>query len=169
MNAGYMRDLIKKTFNAECRAVRAFRRYAYIYNSISKLIGYILYNRAKIKYGCDIAPTAIVGKNFKIVHLGAIVIGRNAILGDNVTIQSCVTIGMKNPSGGMPNIANNVYIGTGAKLLGDIRIGDGCIIGANSVVLNSFKAGSVVAGIPAKMITCNTSSAEVSAKKSALL
>lgn len=135
--------MFKKIFNCEYRAVLSFRIYSCIYTNFSKSFGYILYQHSKLKYGCDIAPTAKIGKNFKIAHIGGIVIGRNSIIGDNCTINNNVTLGMKNSNDtSMPNIGNNVYISTGAKLLGNINIGDNCIIGANSVIV----------GIPAKVI-----------------
>jgi serine O-acetyltransferase len=144
---------IKEFFDTEYRAVLSFRIYSYIYNNISKPIGYIMYNSSKLKYGNDIAPTAIIGKNFKIVHTGGIVIGRNSVIGENCTINNHVTLGMKNSlSYEMPKIGNNVYISTGAKLIGNIEIGDNCIIGANSVVNKSFSFGQIIVGIPGKVI-----------------
>ena len=146
---------VKDLFNAECRAVVSFNIYSYIYNNLSKGVGYILYNRAKVKYGCDIAPTAKIGKNFKIAHIGGIVIGRNSVIGDNCTINNNVTLGMKDvSSAAMPKVGNGVYISTGAKLIGEISIGNNSTIGANSVVLNSFGEDAIVVGIPARNINC---------------
>jgi len=144
---------IKNLFNVEYRAVLSYRIYSYIYNNFSKGLGYILYQHSKLKYACDIAPTAKIGENFKIVHIGGIVIGRNSIIGNDCSINNNVTLGMKNSNDtSMPQLANNVYISTGAKLLGSIYIGDNCIIGANSVVNRSFGSDSVIVGIPAKKI-----------------
>ena len=143
----------KNLFNAEYRAVLSFRIYSFIYRDISKILGYILYNRAKIKYGCDIAPTAQIGRDFKIAHIGGIVIGRNAVIGDECTINNNVTLGMKNAtSDAMPTLGNGVYVSTGAKFLGGISIGNHCIIGANSVVLSPFKDNSVIVGIPGRSV-----------------
>lgn len=146
---------IKNFICAERRAVNSFRRYSYVYNNISKFLGYYLYNRSKLKYNVDIAPTAKIGKNFQIVHLGAIVIGRNAVIGDNVKIQSGVTLGMKNVNDtGMPSVKDNVYIGTGAKLLGPIIVGENVIIAANAVVLIDVPENCVAYGVPAKVKNC---------------
>ena len=68
---------MKEIFLSESRAVRSFRIYSSIYKRYSKYFGFYLYQRAKLKYGVDIAPTASIGKNFTLVHLGAIVIGGN--------------------------------------------------------------------------------------------
>jgi serine O-acetyltransferase len=144
---------IKYFFDTEYRAVLSFRIYSYIYLNISKSIGYVLYNHSKLKYGNDIAPTTKIGKNFRIAHTGGIVIGRNSIIGDNCVINNNVTLGMKNSfSFDMPKVGNNVYISTGAKLLGSITIGDFCTIGANAVVTKSFDSNLTVAGIPARII-----------------
>ncbi|MCD5380583.1 serine acetyltransferase [Candidatus Gracilibacteria bacterium] len=143
-------------FNAEHRAVNSYRLYSFVYKKISKGLGYVLYNRAKLKYGCDIAPTAKIGAHFKIAHIGGIVIGRNAIIGNNCTINNNVTLGMKNKDKSeMPKLGDNIYVSSGAKLLGDIQIGNNCIIGANSVVVNSFNKNLIIAGIPAKILKKN--------------
>ena len=144
---------IRNLFNVEYRAVLSYRIYSYIYINISKGLGYILYQHAKLKYNCDIAPSAKIGNNFVIVHIGGIVIGRNAIIGNNCTLNNNITLGMKNSNNvRMPKVGNNVYISTGAKLLGDIKIGDNCIIGANSVVIKSFEKDLIIVGIPARVL-----------------
>jgi serine O-acetyltransferase len=93
-----------------------------------------------------------IGKGLLIEHFGGIVINSKTKIGDFCTISHCVTIGNKKPGGLSPRIGNNVYICSGAKILGDISIGDNCIIGANAVVIESLPANSVAAGIPAKVI-----------------
>lgn len=145
----------KRLFCAEYRAVASFRRYSYVYRRISKGLGYIMYNRAKVKYNFDIAPTAVIGDNFQIVHLGAIVIGRNVVIGDNVTIQSGVTLGMKNKNNlGMPKICNGVYLGTGAKVIGPVTVGEHSVIAANAVVISDVPDGHLAMGIPARVKAC---------------
>lgn len=140
---------MKSIFSAEKKAVRAYRRYSWIYKNFSKGLGYYLYNRAKLKYSVDIAPTAVIGDGFVIVHLGAIVIGRNCVIGNNVSIQSGVTLGMKNTSDtSMPIIKDGVYLGTGAKVLGGVTIGQNSIVGANSVVTKNVDENEVVYGVP---------------------
>jgi len=94
-----------------------------------------------------------IGKNVLFAYGGiALVIHKRAIIGDNVSIGQCVTIGGRSKSINVPIIGNNVYIGAGAKVLGDIKIGNNVVIGANSVVINDVPDNSVVAGIPAKII-----------------
>jgi serine O-acetyltransferase len=82
----------------------------------------------------------------------AVVIHRRAVIGTSCMIGSCVTIGGKSGSKSVPVIGNNVYIATGAKILGDITVGDNCVIGANAVLINSIPNNTLVAGIPAKIL-----------------
>ncbi|WP_418357298.1 serine O-acetyltransferase [Shewanella basaltis] len=142
----------KAYFNSNVRAVISYRINSYIYRSLSTKLAYILHNIDRKKYNVDIYPASKIGKGFILAHLGAVVIGDGAVLGDNCTVQSGVTIGQKNSFSGFPIIGNNVYIGSGAKVLGDIVIGDNTIIGANSVVTTSFDSNSVIGGVPAKYI-----------------
>ncbi|MFT7538866.1 MAG: serine O-acetyltransferase [Lysobacterales bacterium] len=115
------------------------------------LLNILVQRWAEMTTGISIPPAAI-GKSLMIEHFGGIVINASAVVGDNCTIAHGVTLGNKIPGGGAPNIGNNVYICTGAKVLGEITIGDNCIIGANAVVLKSAEANSVLVGIPAKVI-----------------
>jgi serine O-acetyltransferase len=113
---------------------------------IVKLIIFILYN-SSIPYECTIGK----GSFFGYGGIG-VVLHRRSNLGRNVVISPGVTVGGRAGSKGVPRIGNNVYIATGAKILGDITIGDYVIIGANAVVLESIATGSIVAGVPARVI-----------------
>ena len=77
-------------------------------------------------------------------------ISPEARIGAGARINACVNIGLKD--GKAPHLGNNVYIGPGAMLFGDIRLGDGVRIGANAVVNKSFPDGAILAGVPARMI-----------------
>jgi serine O-acetyltransferase len=97
----------------------------------------------------------VFGPGLSIAHRGTLVVGDNVSVGANCRIHVCVNIGTqagfaKNHS---PKIGNNVYIGPGAKIFGDIRIADDISIGANSVVNESFlEKGIGIAGVPARKI-----------------
>src|SRR5580704_7268038 len=100
----------------------------------------------------DIHPGAEIGDNFFIDH-GFVVIGETAIVGDDVTIYQCVTLGGTNPTNGVagkrhPTIGNGVIIGSGAQVLGPITVGDRARIGANAVVTRDVPAGATMTGIP---------------------
>lgn len=79
-------------------------------------------------------------------HLNGIFIHPNAIIGEHCTIFQQVTIGCLENSSKAPCIGNNVYIGTGSKILGDVHIGDNCKVGANAVVTKSVPSGVTVIG-----------------------
>lgn len=111
---------------------------------ISKLI-YLLY---RTLFSCDIPSSSILGHNVKFPHYAlGVVIHPRSIIGNNVTIYQHVTIGSRNGIGA-PIIGNNVVIGAGAIIIGDIKIGDNVKIGANSVVLKSVPDNCTVVGIP---------------------
>ena len=102
----------------------------------------------------DIHPGAVIGRNFFIDH-GFVVIGETAVIGDNVTIYQCVTLGGTNPTNGItgkrhPTIEHDVIIGSGAQVLGPITVAPGARIGANAVVTKDVPAGAVMVGIPAR-------------------
>lgn len=100
----------------------------------------------------EIHPGAVIGKNLFIDHGAGVVIGETAIVGDNCTIFQNATLGGVSLSKGKrhPTLKNNVIVGAGAKVLGDIVIGDNVKIGANAVVVKSVESNLTVVGIPAK-------------------
>jgi serine O-acetyltransferase len=92
-----------------------------------------------------------VGGGLYLPH-GNVVVDGMVSIGRNCVIGPWVTVGTRGSVAG-PRIGDNVFIGTGAKLLGDIRIGDGAKIGANAVVLDDVPAGATVVGIPARIVS----------------
>lgn len=102
---------------------------------------------------CFTIPNDVVGKGLCLVHLGPVVISQYAKIGDYCRIHICVNIGADaRKEHCAPQIGNNVYIAPGAKLFGDITIGDDVAIGANAVVNKSFPGGVSIAGVPATVI-----------------
>ena len=96
-------------------------------------------------------PLNVCGPGLAILHYGSVVISRHASIGENCILNSCVNIGAHPLSGGAPQIGNNVYIGSGAKLFGKITIADNVQIGANAVVRNDcFQQSALLVGVPAK-------------------
>ena len=117
----------------------------------------LLYNRIKlrrlqIKLGFTI-PINVFGPGLSIAHYGTIVVSEHASIGCNCRIHAGVNIGASAGKDGAPIIGNNVYIGPGAILFGNITIADNISIGANATVNKSFTNPNVViAGTPAKVV-----------------
>lgn len=111
-------------------------------------------NQMSSEFGVDIHPGAIIGKGIMIDHATGVVIGETAVVGDNVSMLHGVTLGGSGCQSGdrHPKIGNGVLISTGAKVLGNITVGDGAKIGGGSVVLNPVPAHTTVAGVPAKVV-----------------
>ncbi len=105
-------------------------------------------------YGVDIHPAALVGRGIMIDHAHSIVIGETAEIGNDVSMLHSVTLGGTGKEGGdrHPKIGDGVLIGAGAKVLGNIKVGNCSRIAAGSVVLKDVPAMKTVAGIPAKII-----------------
>ena len=111
-----------------------------------KLLARIYSNWIRAVTGIEIHPAAKIGKRFFIDHGMGVVIGATAIVGDDVMIYHDVTLGARTSESGKrhPTIGNNVVIGSGARVLGDISIGDGVKINANVVVTKSVPARTMV-------------------------
>ncbi len=107
--------------------------------------------------GIEIHPGASIGSSFFIDHGMGVVIGETTEIGSNVTIYQGVTLGGTGKEQGKrhPTIGDNVVVGTGAKVLGPIMIGENSRVGAGSVVLNSAPPNSTVVGIPARVVYYN--------------
>lgn len=126
----------------------------YFYKKGNFFIARYLSEKAKRKTGIEIHPGAIIGSHFFIDHGVGVVIGETSIIGDNVTIYHNVTLGGVNSNKVKrhPTIGNNVLIGTGATILGDITIGNNSKVGAGAVVLKNVEPNNTVVGVPAHSI-----------------
>ena len=113
-----------------------------------------LQSRASQVFQVDINPAVVMGKGIMLDHGTGLVIGETAVVGDNVSMLQNVTLGGtgKSDQDRHPKIGNGVLIGAGAKVLGNIRIGECSRIGAGSVVLKEVPPRMTVAGVPAKVI-----------------
>ena len=99
--------------------------------------------------GISIPADATVGKGLRIHHFGGIIFHSGVILGEHCTIYHGVTLGDRRGDGGAPRVGHRVLIGAGAKLIGKIKVGDDCVIGANAVVHTSVPARHLAVGVPA--------------------
>lgn len=117
---------------------------------IPRVISYI----ARIFTGIEIHPSAQIGRRFFIDHGEGVVIGETSIIGDDVLMYQQVTLGGTGKDTGKrhPTIGNNVILGAGAKILGNINIGDFVRIGAGSVVIEDVPPHSTVVGIPGRVV-----------------
>jgi len=111
-------------------------------------------NRMTTAFGVDIHPAARMGKGIMLDHATGLVIGETAVVGNNVSILQSVTLGGTGKDEGdrHPKIGDGVLISAGAKILGNIRVGEGAKVGAGSVVLEDVPAHTTVAGVPAKVV-----------------
>jgi serine O-acetyltransferase len=113
----------------------------------------LLSQMARFMTGIEIHPGAQIGRRFFIDHGMGVVIGETAIIGDDVLLYQGVTLGGTGLEKGKrhPTIGNNVVIGGGAKVLGDIMVGDNSYIGANAVVIKDVPPNSTVVGVPGRI------------------
>ncbi len=110
------------------------------------------FKKLSLKLGFSI-PINVFGPGLAIVHYGTIVINSNTKVGKNCRIHACTNIGASGGKPEAPQIGDNVYIGPGAKIYGDIELGNNIAISANAVVNKSFKKDNILlAGNPAKII-----------------
>lgn len=132
----------------------------------------LLMTFARILTGIEIHPAARIGRGFFIDHGTGVVIGETAEIGDNVTLYQGVTLGGISPAENAraqsgvkrhPTLADNVIIGSGAQVLGPVRVGRCARVGANAVVVREVPDGATVAGIPARVVGVRDDSARFAA------
>ena len=136
------------------QAVQAYRIGHWLWTHSRKDLAYFIQARVSEIFGIDIHPNARIGKGLMIDHAHSIVIGETAAVGDNVSMLHSVTLGGtgKEDDDRHPKIGDGVLIGAGAKVLGNIRVGDCSRIAAGSVVLQEVPPCKTVAGVPAKIV-----------------
>lgn len=117
----------------------------------------------EILTGISLPYSATIGHSFYIGHFGGLIVNANSIIGNNCNISQGVTIGVsgRNNKRGVPVIGDNVYIGANAVIAGKIKVGNDCVIAANSLVVNSVENGVTVLGVPAKVVSTKTSKAYI--------
>ena len=125
-----------------------------LYKMNVPLVPRVISQFTRFTTGIEIHPGAKVGRRFFIDHGMGVVIGETAEIGDDVLLYQGVTLGGTGKERGKrhPTIGNHVVIGTGAKVLGNIRIGDSVRIGAGSVVVHPVPDHSTVVGIPGRVV-----------------
>lgn len=141
----FERLLRKVEYYKNCKKAKIYLPYYYYL--------YLKFHLLSTFLGFHIKPN-VFGPGLSISHPGTVIVNGSARVGANCRIHVCTSIGTKAGYSNLaPTIGNNVYIGPGAKIFGDIEIADGIAIGANSVVNKSFTEPNIgIAGIPAKKI-----------------
>ena len=125
----------------------------YFYERKHLILARYISEKAKRKTGIEIHPGATIGKRLFIDHGTGVVIGETAIVGNDVTLFHGVTLGGTGKEKGKrhPTIGNNVFIGSGAKVLGNIVVGNNVKIGANAVILKDVPSNVTIVGVPGKI------------------
>ncbi len=107
---------------------------------------------SQILTGIDLPCEVTIGRRFQIEHFGGVVISGDTTFGDDCIVRNGVTIGLRRTNErGAPVFGNRVDIGTGAVIIGRIRVGDDVSIGANAVVLTDVPSNSIAVGVPAQI------------------
>lgn len=116
---------------------------------------WFILHQLELRFGISISYKTRIGSGFYIGHFGGIIVNSNAVIGKNCNISHLVTLGITNrgEKKGVPIICDNVYIGPGAKIIGNIRVGNNAAIGANCVVTKDVPDNAVVVGVPGKIIS----------------
>ncbi len=132
-------------------AVWAHRFSHWLWRRGLKLAARLTSQISRFLTGVEIHPGATIGRRFFIDHGMGVVIGETAVVGDDVMIYHGVTLGGKGHGGAKrhPTLKNEVIIGAGAQVLGDIVIGAKSVVGANAVVVHDVPADSIAVGVPA--------------------
>jgi serine O-acetyltransferase len=135
-------------------AVLLHRAAHQLYKAHVPLLPRVLSQLSRFLTGIEIHPGATIGRRFFIDHGMGVVIGETTEIGDDVLVYQGVTLGGTGNERGKrhPTIGNNVVIGTGAKVLGSIRVGNHVKIGAGSVVVHPVPDYSTVVGIPGRVV-----------------
>ncbi len=140
------------------KAIICYKISHFFYTKKLYFLARLISNISRFITGIEIHPGAKIGKGLFIDHGMGVVIGETAEVGDNVTMYHGVTLGGTGNEKGKrhPTVGDNVVIGAGAKVLGNIYIASGTRVGANSVVLKNTSINSTVVGIPAKEVKKNS-------------
>lgn len=133
--------------------IHFYRLANFLYKKRIPFLPRIIYFIQFLLFNSIVPPSAEIGKGTYCSYGGiGVVIHSRSIIGDNCVLGQGITIGGRSKIVEVPIIGNKVYIASGARVLGNVRIGDNAIIGANSVVIKDVPECCVAAGVPAKII-----------------
>ena len=140
--------------NQGVHAILSYRIAHWFYIKGYKFIAKIISQISRFFTGIEIHPAAFIGKGLLIDHGSGVVIGETAIIGDDCTLFQGVTLGGRGNEIGKrhPTLYNSVFVGAGAKILGNVEIGNNAKIGANAVVLCDIPDDATAVGMPARVV-----------------
>jgi serine O-acetyltransferase len=135
-------------------ALQTYRVSHYLWKCGRRVLAHYLQSQVSQFFQIDIHPNATLGSGIMLDHGTGIVIGETAHLGHNCSVLHHVTLGGSGKKGvdRHPKVGNGVLLGAGASVLGNINIGDGCQVGAGTLVIEDLPPRSVAVGVPAKII-----------------
>jgi len=139
-------------------ALQTHRVAHWLWSEGRETLAFYLQSRTSELFQADIHPATKIGRGIFMDHGTGIVIGETAVVGDDVSMLHGVTLGGTGAERGdrHPKIGKGVLLGAGAKVLGNITVGDYAKIASGSVVLKSVPAGCTAAGVPARLVNCPT-------------
>jgi len=135
-------------------ALQTYRVAHYMYKGGRQVLAHYLQSQVSQNFQIDIHPNATLGSGIMLDHGTGIVIGETATVGHNCSLLHHVTLGGSGKKGvdRHPKVGNGVLLGAGCSVLGNIKIGDGCQVGAGTLVITDLEPHSVAVGVPAKII-----------------
>ena len=139
-------------------AIQAHRLTHWLWGNGDRDFSLYLQSRSSEVFQTDIHPAARFGQGIFLDHATGLVVGQTAVVGDDVSMLQNVTLGGTGKDSGdrHPKISRGVMIGSGAKILGNIVIGENARVAAGSVVLRAVPAHATVAGVPARIVRTDT-------------
>lgn len=137
-------------------ALQAYRVSHWLWKKQRTALAFFMQNRISETFGVDIHPAARIGQGIMIDHATSVVIGETAVVDNDVSMLHEVTLGGTGKDSGdrHPKVRQGVLIGAGAKILGNVVLGEGSRIGAGSVVLEDVPPHVTVVGVPARVVAC---------------
>ncbi len=136
------------------QALQCYRVAHWLWNQNRQCLANFFQSQISLTFGVDIHPAARIGKGIMLDHATGLVIGETAVVDDDVSIMQAVTLGGTGKESGdrHPKVGKGVLISAGAKILGNITIGEGAKVGAGSVVLKPVEPHTTVVGVPAVVV-----------------
>lgn len=149
-----LRTLLAGLLSQGFQAITVFRLFNWIHRRgfPGQPIRFLCERFIEITTGISIPACCNIGAGLRIHHFGGIILHPTAVLGENCTLYHGVTIGDRGGEGGAAVIGNNVLLGAGSKIIGELTIGDNVIVGANTVVTKDVPADTVAVGSPARYL-----------------